>query len=201
MPSDSKTFFGIVVERLFELGHTMKSRCSRHLENIRALNHRVNSHRNIHKGYHCNPLREFKICSEMPSDSKQCSGFVVGELSELGHTRDSPLTGTVLQKLDTWQSENLIEFPRNISYHSSANCRSLFGNVKRFQNLLWLCSCAIFRAWAYYEISMFSTLKKCSYSNLRGCYENRLLSRNTSLRSRTRRIFFVNTFSGQVPVP
>ena len=52
MPSDSESFFfGFVVEQLFELGHTMKSLCSRHLENIHALTHRVNSHRNIHKGY------------------------------------------------------------------------------------------------------------------------------------------------------
>ena len=98
MPSDSKTFFGFVVERLFELGHNTKSRCFRHLENIRALTHGVNSHRNIHKGYRCNPLRGFKICSEMPSDSKQCFGFVVGEFSKLGHTRDSRLTSTVLKK-------------------------------------------------------------------------------------------------------
>ena len=37
------------------------------------------------------------------------------------------------KKLDTRQSENLIEFPRNISFNSSENCRSLFSTVKRFQ--------------------------------------------------------------------
>ena len=36
MSSDFKTYFGYVVVQFFELGHTMKSQCFRHLENVDA---------------------------------------------------------------------------------------------------------------------------------------------------------------------
>ena len=46
MSSDFKNYFGLnVVEEFFELGHIIKSRCFRHLENICALTYGVNSNR------------------------------------------------------------------------------------------------------------------------------------------------------------
>lgn len=99
--------FSFVAEEIFELGYTTKSWC---LEN------------NIIENYCWKPVRVLNICSEMPSNSKECVSFVVDEFSCLWNTVKILNHGhrhRVVQKTTRYlavKNSLIINFPKNYYY-------------------------------------------------------------------------------------
>ena len=82
---------GYVVGGIFLRGYTIKSLWFRQLGKISARTRNQTVSPNFHREAHSNRLRLFDVCLKMSSDSKNCVGFVVDEMSEAKRTV-SPLS-------------------------------------------------------------------------------------------------------------
>ena len=81
-------YFGFVVDKFFELVHTIKSLCSRQTGWL-WFGPLVRNSQNLDGNFHAHLPEVFEFCLELLSKSGNQFGFVVHEFSELEHTIES----------------------------------------------------------------------------------------------------------------